>query len=145
VAPNAGTVTFAIAARAAPRNDVRCLTTRRRAGKQLRARAPVLDSLRPGAQDSRLSTGKEGLYGQLPRHSFVLTRGRQGRRIESDHGRLKSRLRPMRGLKRDHIARVIMRGHAFMQNVRRGHYELRVEAHPRRRVAAAFTELSRVI
>jgi IS6 family transposase len=65
-------------------------------------------------------------------------------RIESDHGRLQSRLRPMRGLKRDHTARVIMRGHAFMQNVRRGRYELGVEAHPRRRVAAAFTGVSRV-
>ena len=66
-------------------------------------------------------------------------------RIESDHGRLKSRLRPMRGLKRDHTARVIMHGHAFMQNVRRGHYELGVEAHPRRRVAAAITQLARAI
>jgi hypothetical protein len=46
-------------------------------------------------------------------------------RIEADHSRLKSRLRPMRGLKRDHTARVIMRGHALMQNIRRGHYELR--------------------
>ncbi len=36
-------------------------------------------------------------------------------RIEADHGRLKARLRPMRGLKRDHSARVITRGHAFMQ------------------------------
>ena len=42
-------------------------------------------------------------------------------RIEADHGRLKARLRPMRGLKRDHSARVIVRGHAFMQNLRRGH------------------------
>jgi transposase-like protein len=66
-------------------------------------------------------------------------------RIESDHGRLKSRLRPMRGLKRDHTARVIVRGHAFMQNVRRGHYELGVEANPRRRVAAAITQLARAI
>jgi transposase, IS6 family len=66
-------------------------------------------------------------------------------RIEADHGRLKARLRPMRGLKRDHTARVIMRGHALMQNVRRGHYELGVEARPRRRVAAAFTELARTI
>jgi transposase, IS6 family len=31
-------------------------------------------------------------------------------RMEADHGRLKARLRPMRGLKRDHSARVIMRG-----------------------------------
>jgi hypothetical protein len=35
--------------------------------------------------------------------------------IESDHGRLKSRLRPMRGLKRLRSARVISAGHAFVQ------------------------------
>jgi transposase, IS6 family len=66
-------------------------------------------------------------------------------RIECDHGRLKARLRPMRGLKRDHSARVIMRGHAFMQNLRRGHYELGVDVRARRRVAAAFAELAQVI
>jgi IS6 family transposase len=66
-------------------------------------------------------------------------------RIEADHGRLKARLRPMRGLKRDRTVRVILRGHAFMQNMRRGHYELGVEARPGRRVAAAFTELAEVI
>ncbi len=66
-------------------------------------------------------------------------------RIEADHGRLKARLRPMRGLKRDRTARVIMRGHAFMQNLRRDHYELGVDAHPRRRVAAAFTELASTV
>ena len=66
-------------------------------------------------------------------------------RIEADHGRLKARLRPMRGLKRDHSARVIMRGHAFMQNIRRGHYELGTEARQQRRVAHAFAELARTI
>jgi len=66
-------------------------------------------------------------------------------RIESDHGRLKSWLHPMRGLKRDHSARVVIHVHAFMQNVKQGHYELGVEAQPHRRVAAAFTELSAVI
>jgi hypothetical protein len=35
--------------------------------------------------------------------------------IESDHGRLKARLRPMRGLKRLRSARVISTGHAFIQ------------------------------
>jgi DDE domain len=39
--------------------------------------------------------------------------------IESDHSRLKSRLRPMRGLKRLRCARVISAGHAFIQNLRR--------------------------
>jgi transposase-like protein len=66
-------------------------------------------------------------------------------RVECDHGRLKARLRPMGGLKRDHTARIFMRGHALMQNIRRGHYELGVDARPHRRVAAAFTELARTI
>jgi IS6 family transposase len=66
-------------------------------------------------------------------------------RVECDHGRLKARLRPMRGLKTDRTARVVIAGHAFMQNIRRGHYELGVEAEPRLRVAAAFEELSEAI
>ena len=67
-------------------------------------------------------------------------------RIECDHGRLKARLRPMRGLRTDRTASTVIRGHAFVQNVRRGHYELGVEArHHRLRVAAAFDELSAAI
>jgi transposase-like protein len=66
-------------------------------------------------------------------------------RVESDHGRLKARLRPMRGLKTDETAEVIVAGHAFVQNLRRGHYELGVEAPRGLRVAAAFAELSSVI
>jgi IS6 family transposase len=64
-------------------------------------------------------------------------------RIEWDHGRLKARLRPMRGLRTDQTASTVIRGHAFVQNLRRGHYELGVEArHERLRVAAAFDELT---
>jgi IS6 family transposase len=66
-------------------------------------------------------------------------------RVECDHGRLKARLRPMRGLSRDRSARVIVRGHALMQNLRRGDYELGVDARTRYRVAVAFTELARTI
>ena len=67
-------------------------------------------------------------------------------RIECDHGRLKARLRPMRGLKTVKTTSVIVRGHAFVQNLRRGHYELGVETrHDRLRVAAAFTELAATI
>ena len=67
-------------------------------------------------------------------------------RIECDHGRLKSRLRPMRGLRSDRTASTVIRGHAFVQNLRRGHYELGVEArHVRLRVAAAFDELAEAI
>ena len=51
----------------------------------------------------------------------------------------------MRGSNAHYLARVVMRGHAFMQNIRRGHYELGIDARAHRRVAAAFTELARVI
>ena len=67
-------------------------------------------------------------------------------RIGCDHGRLKARLRPMRGLRTDRTATVVIRGHAFVQNLRRGHYELGVQArHERLRVAAAFDELAGAI
>ena len=65
-------------------------------------------------------------------------------RVECDHGRLKARLRPMRGLKTDRGARVAIRGHMFIQNLRRGHYELGTEsASSHLRVAAAFDEPTR--
>jgi IS6 family transposase len=51
----------------------------------------------------------------------------------------------MLGLKRDRSAKVIIAGHGFMQNVRRGHYELAVETPANRRVAAAFDELATAI
>ena len=66
-------------------------------------------------------------------------------RVEADHGRLKARLRPMRGLKRDRTASVIIEGHAFIQNLRRGHYELGVDARPGLTLAAAFDELAQVV
>jgi IS6 family transposase len=44
--------------------------------------------------------------------------------VEADHGRLKARLRPMRGLKRHRSARVLAAGHAVVQNLRRGHYDI---------------------
>jgi IS6 family transposase len=79
-------------------------------------------------------------------HAFHNTEQYANNRVESDHGRLKARLRPMRGLKTDRTASVIIRGHAFMQNLRRGHYELGVDARSRHlRCAAAFDELASVM
>ena len=65
--------------------------------------------------------------------------------IEADHGRLKSRLRAMRGLKQLRYARIITAGHAFIQNIRRGHYELAAQEPISLRVSAAFDELLRAI
>jgi transposase-like protein len=66
-------------------------------------------------------------------------------RVECDHGRLKARLRSMRGLKQDCSARVIIAGHALVQDVRRGHYEPAVEEPANRRVVVAFDELALAI
>jgi transposase, IS6 family len=65
--------------------------------------------------------------------------------IEADHGRLKARLRPMRSLKRLRSARVISAGHAFVQNLRRGHYELGPDIDRRHRLTAIFAELVHAI
>jgi transposase-like protein len=65
--------------------------------------------------------------------------------VEADHGRLKARLGPMRGLKQDYSARVVIAGHAFVQNLRRGCYELAVEEPANRRLVVAFDELALAI
>jgi len=48
----------------------------------------------------------------------------------------------MRGLKRFQSAERIAAGHAFVQNLRRGHYELATEVPAPLRLATAFTELA---
>jgi transposase, IS6 family len=65
--------------------------------------------------------------------------------IEADHGRLKAWLRSMRGLKQLRSARVISTGHAFIQNIRRGHYEFGVDTDPKRQLLTAFTEFALAI
>jgi transposase, IS6 family len=62
--------------------------------------------------------------------------------VEADHGRLKARLRPMRGLKRLASARTIAAGHAFVQNLRREHYAITVDLPVQDRVRVAFAELA---
>jgi transposase, IS6 family len=65
--------------------------------------------------------------------------------MEADHGQLKRRLQPMHRLQTDPTAQVVIAGHAFMQNLRRSHYELGVDARPTLRVAAALTELAQAL
>ena len=80
-------------------------------------------------------------------HERICTHPTGNNRLEADHGRLKARLRPMRGLKKDRGARVVIAGHGFVQNLRRGHYEyeLAVEEPAARRLAVAFDELALAI
>ena len=93
-----------------------------------------------------LAQALETVVEELTPDAFHNTERYRNNRVECDHGRLKARLRPMRGLKTDRGASVVIRGHAFVQNLRRGHYELGVEARTcQLRVAAAFEELVALI
>ncbi|MCK9905586.1 IS6 family transposase, partial [Frankia sp. Cpl3] len=49
------------------------------------------------------------------------------------------------GLKRLRSVQTISTGHALVQNIRRGHYDIGVDTDPRPRLAAAFTELAAAI
>ena len=92
-----------------------------------------------------LAQALETAIEELLPDAFHNTEQYANNRVECDHGRLKARLRPMRGLKTDRTATVMIARHAFMQNVRRGHYELGVEADQHLRVRAAFNELTETI
>ena len=65
--------------------------------------------------------------------------------IEADHGRLKARLRPMPGPTTFRSARVLATGHTFVQNIRRGHYEIATDGPAQRRLPEAFDELALAI
>jgi IS6 family transposase len=93
---------------------------------------------RPGPDVSGGASG--AAPGRLAPHRSV-----RQHHIEADHGRLKARLGPMRGLRQDRSAAVIIAGHAFVHNVRRGHDELAVEEPRNRRLAVAFDELALTI
>jgi hypothetical protein len=51
----------------------------------------------------------------------------------------------MRGLKRHRSARFLAAGHAFIQNLRRGHYEIVADAPARHRLRIAFYSLAATI
>jgi transposase-like protein len=62
-------------------------------------------------------------------------------RLECDHGRLKARLRPMRGLKQDRSAEVIIAGQAFVQTSGAGITSWRLRSWRLDGVTVAFDEL----
>ncbi len=66
-------------------------------------------------------------------------------RVEADHGRLKARLRPMRGVKTFRSTRILATAHAFIQNLRRSHYDIATDAPVHHRLPAAFAELALAI
>jgi transposase-like protein len=83
-----------------------------------------------------------GVIDELVPGACHITERYANNRIEADHGRLKARLRPMRGLKQERSLRILVLAHAFVQNVRRGHYELASEVALNHRLMVAFEELA---
>jgi len=65
--------------------------------------------------------------------------------VEADHGQLKARLRPMRGLKRHRSAQILAAGHAFVQNLRCGHYDIATDVPNHHRLRIAFHDLALTI
>ena len=103
-------------------------------------------ALEHGSKPTEVSTDRAPVYPRvldelLPAACHVMEQYANNA-VEADHGRLKSRLRPMRGLHRLRSARVISAGHAFVQNLRRGHYDIATHIQPNRQLPAAFTELA---
>lgn len=104
--------------------------------------AALLAHGKPDEVITDLAQALETVIEELIPDAFHYTEQYANIRVECDHGRLKSRLRPMGGLKTDRTASVVIRGHAFIQNLRRRHYELGAETgHQHLRVSSAFDEL----
>ena len=113
------------------------------------ARRFFTHALRHGPTPVEVTTDKAGPYlrvlDELVPTAARVTERYSNNRIEADHGRLKARLRPMRGLKCFRSTARLTAGHAFVQNLRRGHYELATEALAHLRLAEAFAELAAAV
>jgi transposase-like protein len=113
------------------------------------ARAFFIRALKSGPSPVEVTTDRAPLYPRViddlvPAARHVLEQYANNR-VEADHARLKARLRPMRGMKTMRSLRTVAAGHAFVQNLRRGHYEITVDVRAHDRVRVAFTDLARCL
>ena len=120
------------------------------AGRDLAAaRRFFTHALRAGTVPVEVTTDRAPVYPRVPGElipSALHTMERYANNpVEADHGRLKARLRPMRGLKRHRSARILAAGHAFVQNLRRGHYDIATDVPGHRRLCLAFHDLALTI
>ncbi len=110
------------------------------------ARIFFIRALATGAVPVEVTTDRAPVYprilDELVPGALHTTQQYANNTIEADHGRLKARLRPMRGLKTFRSARILTTGHAFIQNLRRGHYDIATDAPVHHRVRVAFDELA---
>jgi transposase-like protein len=103
-------------------------------------------ALRAGTVPVEVTTDRAPVYprvlDELIPHALHCVVQHANNPVKADHGRLKARLRPMRGLKRRRSAATVAAGNAFVQNLRRGHYEIATEQPERHRLRVAFADLA---
>jgi transposase-like protein len=116
-----------------------------RAARRFFQRALATLKVRPREVVTDAAAGYPAVLDELIPSTWHHVERYANHRIEADHSQLKHRLRPMRGLRSDRTAAVVIAGRAFIQNPRRGHYELGMDVPPSCRLARAFTELARAI
>jgi len=109
------------------------------------ARAFFVHALAVGVRPTEVTTDKAPAYPrvldeQVP--AALHTVEQYANNIEADHSRLKAWLRPMRGLKRFRSAQTLAAGHALVQNLRRGHYEIATAEPAHDRLGIAFAQLA---
>src|SRR3954453_13454539 len=95
--------------------------------KSCSATRAFVSPLKHGPAPIEITTDRAPVYPRViedavPGARHVLERY-QNNRVETDHGRRKARLPPMRGVKTIRSQRVLASGHGFVQNLRRGHYQ----------------------
>ena len=106
-------------------------------------------ALKVGTRPVEVTTDRAPAYPrvldeQLPAALHVVERYANNP-VEADHSRLKARLRPMRGLQQLRSAQTVSAGHAFVQNLRRGHHEIATDEPAHAQVRVAFEHLTVVV
>ena len=113
------------------------------------ARGFFTRALTQGASPVEVTTDRAPVYPRVIEESVPAARHvfeqYSNNSVEADHGRLKARLRPMRGVNTMRSLRTVAAGHAFVQNLRRGHYEITADLPVHDRVRVAFTDLARCL
>ena len=113
------------------------------------ARRFFIRALRAGTVPAEVTTDRAAVCprvpGELVPAALHTVERHANNPIEADHGRLKAWLRPMRGLKRHRSVRVPSAGHALVQNLRRGHYDIATEVPSHHRLRVAFDDLALAI
>jgi IS6 family transposase len=106
-------------------------------------------ALRAGAVPAEATTGRAPVdprvLDQLVPAALPTVQRYATNPIEADHRRLTPRLRPRRGLQRHRSARIPAAGHAVVQKLRRGHYDIAAEVPGHHRLRAVLDDLALAI